>query len=155
MQNTNESDLKQCIRCKEYKTKIEYGNRLGKKLSVCKKCINNAQKKQYANNKPYYLDRNREHRANNRNWYQALKNKTPCAKCGTKYPYYVMDYDHLDPSTKVLCIAHMMGHSRKAILNEISKCELLCANCHRIKTYETSDRQKQHRITTSYKRIKP
>lgn len=154
MQKENCEGLKQCTKCKELKKESEYGNRLGKKHYTCKECIKIAQKKQYQNNKKYYLDRNRELRSSNRSWYQELKNNTPCAKCGNYYPYYVMDYDHIDPSSKILCIAHMMGHSKKAILKEISKCELLCANCHRIKTYETSNRQKQHTITTCYKRLK-
>jgi len=152
MQNTNESDWKTCTRCKQHKPISQYGNTADKKLSACRECINKAQKIQYANNKKYYLDRNRERRAINREWYQEIKNKTPCVKCGNQYPYYVMDYDHIEPTNKILCVAQMMGFSRKAILNEMAKCELLCANCHRIKTYETSNRQQQHRITTANKR---
>lgn len=155
MQNTSKDDLKKCTRCKEYKHESQFGFRLGKKQVACKQCINDAQKKQYSRNKIYYLDRNRDRRAANRKWYQELKSNTPCAKCGVKYPYYVMDYDHKDPTNKKHCIAHMMGHSKKALQNEINKCELLCANCHRIKTYETTNRQKQHRITTNNKRPKP
>lgn len=155
MQNTNENGLKQCTQCKEIKSEGHYGNRLGKKQAACKVCLNKKQKIQYANNTTYYLDRNRNRRAGNRDWYQELKNKTPCAKCGVRYPHYVMDFDHKDPSTKTMCIAKMMGYSKKAILHEINKCELLCANCHREKTYATQDRQQQHRITTSYKRPRP
>jgi len=155
MQNTNESDLKQCTQCNQLKSDEHYGNRLGKKQVACKSCINKKQKIQYANNTKYYLDRNREQRTNNREWYQEIKNNTPCAKCNVAYPYYMMDYDHIDPSTKIRCIATMMGFSKKAILEEIVKCELLCANCHRKKTYETENRQEQHRITTYYKRPRP
>lgn len=155
MQKTNKKELKKCSQCNELKSEDEYGFRLGKKQAACKLCLNKKQKIQYANNTKYYLDRNRVQRSSNREWYQELKSKTPCAKCGVQYPYYVMDYDHIDPNTKTTCIAKMMGHSKKAILNEITKCELLCANCHREKTYETQNRQQQHRITTCYKRPRP
>jgi len=64
-----------------------------------------------------------------------LKSDTPCAHCGETYPPCVMDYDHQVPSEKKHNVAHMMGQSWQAILKEIDKCVLLCANCHRIKTH--------------------
>lgn len=122
--------------------------KLGKKHNACKACVNAAQKKQYAGNKAYYLERNRDRRSEMRVKYKALKEATPCARCGQFYPHYVTDYDHKDPASKKLCVSKMMGYSWGMIEAELSKCELLCANCHRTKTYETSNRQQQHRITT-------
>ena len=155
MQDTKSQDLKICSRCKVEKTLDDYGMRLGKKQAACRECINNAQKINYQGNKKYWLDMNRRNRANNRDRYNEEKSKHSCGKCGVKYPNYVMDYDHIDPSTKRMNISKMMGYSWSVILEEISKCELLCANCHRIKTYETVNRQKQHRITTDYRIPRP
>lgn len=47
-----------------------------------------------------------------------------------------MDFDHL--SDKDLAISHMRsrGMSRANILAEMAKCELVCANCHRIRTQQ-------------------
>jgi 5-methylcytosine-specific restriction endonuclease McrA len=112
--------------------------------------VNSRQKLQYENNKKYYLDRNRETRASNRDRHKELKNK-PCSCCGGVYPHYVMDFDHVDPATKKMCVSKMMGHSWAQIEAEIAKCVLLCSNCHRIKTYETGNRQQQHTITTGHK----
>ena len=50
----------------------------------------------------------------------------------------MFDFHHTDPSTKVANISNLCMDKRKdsIILNEISKCILLCANCHRLETIE-------------------
>lgn len=65
-----------------------------------------------------------------------LKESTPCTDCGVKYPYYVMDFDHL--SDKEYPIANMIsqGYSMETVQKEIDKCEIVCANCHRVRTHE-------------------
>jgi hypothetical protein len=50
-----------------------------------------------------------------------------CAKCNDKRPY-VIDFHHIDPSTKNIS---MSDASIKQILAEKNKCILLCSNCHR------------------------
>lgn len=58
--------------------------------------------------------------------------------CGKKYPPYVMDFDHRDRRTKIAGINQMINlhsYSKDKILIEINKCDLVCANCHRIRTY--------------------
>lgn len=63
------------------------------------------------------------------------KETHPCADCGNNYPYYVMDFDHLPGHIKSNMIAHMKTNSWEVILAEIAKCELVCSNCHRIRTH--------------------
>lgn len=155
MQSQKSEESKECSLCKEIKPLSAFGMRLGKKHYSCKACLNEKQKNQYKKNKAYWLDMNRRNRAKNRSLYNELKENTPCKMCGKTYPNYVMDFDHRDPATKKHPVSAMMGHSWKAIQEEIAKCDLLCANCHRVKTYETTNRQKQHRITTDYKRPRP
>lgn len=48
------------------------------------------------------------------------------------------DWDHRDPATKLNNVSTLAGneHSYEVILNEINKCDLLCANCHSKRTYE-------------------
>jgi hypothetical protein len=55
--------------------------------------------------------------------------------CGYKEHHVALDFDHLDPSTKVRDIAKMHTTNIKNLMKEIEKCQVLCANCHRIKTY--------------------
>lgn len=67
---------------------------------------------------------------------QALK-AGPCKDCGQAHPYYVMDFDHRDPATKRADISHLVknGTSWELVLEEIAKCDLVCVNCHRLRTY--------------------
>ena len=58
----------------------------------------------------------------------------PCADCHQTFPPYVMDFDHVR-GEKRFGVSKMRNHSIEKILEEIAKCELVCANCHRIRTY--------------------
>jgi len=59
-----------------------------------------------------------------------------CIDCRQSYLPFCMDFDHLDPFTKKTEISRMMSrnYSHEALWQEIQKCELVCANCHRIRT---------------------
>jgi len=115
------------------------------------------QMRKYRANNPEYVDRAREHArvyatkhkekrlryikdkaADRRKLLHTYKDK-PCMDCGQKFPPYVMDFDHVN-GEKVQNIGEMLSYSIESILTEISKCEVVCANCHRIRTYE-----RQHR----------
>lgn len=63
----------------------------------------------------------------------------PCADCGIQYPYYVMDFDHRDPRTKLYEIGAIKMHSMEKLLKEIAKCDVVCANCHRERTFGKRD----------------
>jgi hypothetical protein len=58
----------------------------------------------------------------------------PCTDCKQTFPPCVMDFDHIR-GTKVADISSMRGSSIERIAAEIAKCELVCANCHRIRTF--------------------
>jgi hypothetical protein len=62
------------------------------------------------------------------------KIKKGCACCGYNKHASALDFDHLDPSTKSMAVSQMLALSFKRLKNEINKCQVLCANCHRIKT---------------------
>lgn len=64
----------------------------------------------------------------------------PCSDCKQKYPPYVMDFDHRDRKFKEIDVGRMIngGWSKKNVDREIRKCEIVCANCHRIRTYKIS-----------------
>jgi len=70
---------------------------------------------------------------------EKLKNQ-PCTDCGQTFPRVCMDFDHVR-GEKLGNVGTMVSHgwSRQKIMDEIAKCELVCANCHRIRT---SDRRR-------------
>jgi hypothetical protein len=65
-----------------------------------------------------------------------LYKSTGCADCGEVYPPYVMDFDHLEDTEKVSNVASMAGWSLEKVEAEIAKCEVVCANCHRVRTHD-------------------
>lgn len=66
----------------------------------------------------------------------------PCMDCGGVFPYYVMDFDHRDKTKKIDNIASMSGRgwTNEKIMKEMAKCDIVCANCHRIRTYGERNR---------------
>lgn len=54
-----------------------------------------------------------------------------CVKCGYNHPG-ALEFHHKDESTKSFNIGNVSHKSWKILLEEINKCELLCANCHRL-----------------------
>ena len=77
-------------------------------------------------------------RERNRQYIIEYLTKNPCSSCGEK-DLLVLDFDHIIPATKKHNVSRMVSsqhHSIKAIQTEIDKCQVLCANCHRRKTYK-------------------
>ena len=68
-------------------------------------------------------------------WMVQLKSK-PCTDCGNRFPVCCMDFDHHKGDNKSYNIGSMFAHhySRELIQTELDKCDLVCANCHRIRT---------------------
>ncbi len=64
-----------------------------------------------------------------------LKEKSPCRDCGKFYPYYVMDFDHVRGKKHANVMELIPTLSKKKIDEEIAKCEIVCSNCHRIRTH--------------------
>lgn len=83
-----------------------------------------------------WAEAQRESRQKRKNVVIEIKESTPCADCGNYYPHYVMDFDHRDPSIKTMNVSRMVSlRGVETILEEIAKCDLVCANCHRERTF--------------------
>ena len=68
-------------------------------------------------------------------WLRELR-QVPCMDCGGLFPPHVMDFDHRDPKTKAFSVAadKTLLKNRAVLEAEVAKCDIVCANCHRIRT---------------------
>ncbi len=57
----------------------------------------------------------------------------PCVDCGEQDPV-VLEFDHLRDKVDSICNLTRKAQTWKPIEEEINKCEVRCANCHRRKT---------------------
>lgn len=68
----------------------------------------------------------------------ALKG-TPCVDCDKLFPPCAMDFDHRDSTTKVQDVSQMLMGSWQSVLSEVAKCDVVCATCHRLRTWMPSE----------------
>ena len=61
-----------------------------------------------------------------------------CADCGYKDHPAALEFDHLPGTKKLFNIGQGRGHTLEAVRAEIAKCEVVCANCHRVRTARRS-----------------
>ncbi len=128
--------MKYCPGCETEKPLAEFGkhSRRGYQ-SYCKSCKREADRLSWHKNKKHLLLKRKERRRKISAVARELKN-VPCPDCGVTYPYYVMDFDHVRGEKKFsLGHALKMVSSIEALLEETDKCEVVCANCHRERTY--------------------
>lgn len=129
--------MKTCIKCKvdkpleDFSWKSKVRERLN---SFCKDCQKKYAKEHYLKNKQYYVDKAERYDISYLDWFDQLKNK-PCVDCGITYHPCVMDFDHLFDKKFQLSNARANKLSKNKILEEIKKCELVCSNCHRLRTH--------------------
>lgn len=143
---------KKCSRCKKIKSySCFYDNKTRggcKKRSMCKECD--------------ILCRNKRKKLtteDNRTFIWDYKSQNPCIDCGETNPI-VLQFDHIS-GVKKTNISNMI--SRKginAILKEINKCVVRCANCHIKKTakdygwYKKQIQEEGHTVKSWYNETK-
>lgn len=128
---------KYCGKCNELKS-VEYFHRRGKGYqSVCKSCRKSIDAELYKSHPQEVKDRiqsrKRERATINRINVANYLKSNPCVDCGEK-DIIVLEFDHI--RDKKYNVSEMINTSLswKTIKNEIDKCEVRCANCHRRKT---------------------
>jgi hypothetical protein len=114
-----------CARCRQEPSCLN--------SSYCKACRNAYQKDYYKRNPQSVLSSSRRRTRKLRAIVTEAKNK-PCADCGQRFPHYVMDLDHRR-GKKEFQLGQGLRKSERRIMEEISKCDVVCANCHRERTF--------------------
>ena len=125
--------MKECGRCKVEKSVDEFyknNKNLTTGLSSwCKQCQKSDKKTHYKNNRDKYI----QSEVNGRKWFIEYKRTLKCSRCGFNHPA-ALDFHHIDPSTKSFKMSNIsrVEKNKALIMEEISKCKVLCANCHRV-----------------------
>ena len=91
-----------------------------------------SRRKWYHKNKKKAIASVMARKAELKEWYQEYRKDLHCEGCDEKR-WYVLDFHHRDPEKKEKEVTIMIhdGWSKKRIQEEINKCDVLCANCHR------------------------
>lgn len=167
MMHLNLLGMKICVKCKENEARPPTASRPSG-YSYCRKCFTLEQSKykernpekvkrsnaeSYVKNKESRLLKATTYRKENR---QKIKESAalsriqkreiiekvkdhPCLDCGGRFPSECMDFDHVR-GVKRFNIANIGGSSMSVdvLFEEMAKCEIVCANCHRIRTKKRS-----------------
>ena len=120
------SERKDCIRCGKRRTKKFFGKHTCNTDGLrrwCKQCESNYSKTRH----PYF----RRYRAEKRIKLAEIKASTGCCQCGEKHPA-CLQFHHRDPKKKYKTISRLYAGtwSWERVLEEIKKCDVMCANCH-------------------------
>ena len=109
-----------CTKCGKEKSIEDFhwrNKEKGTRRSECKECHNNHMKKDYIKKKDFVN----------------VAKECGCQKCGYNKCLDALEFHHINPAEKDYAIAQMTHDHRtqEQIENELKKCIVLCANCHR------------------------
>jgi hypothetical protein len=133
-----------CTVCKQ-ETKEEslaVSPRTNKRVKVCEPCWI----KHYANLSKPRVHHQAKQRAKdklsrdkqvnrNRQYIAGVLKNTKCMDCGYSN-WIALEFDHREPESKIDAVTKMAGDgiSLARLTEEIEKCDVVCANCHAIRT---------------------
>jgi hypothetical protein len=132
------SYMKTCSKCQTPKELSKFRKRknsIDGYSGICKVCSSDYQKEHYQKNKQIYKDKSSVWRNSERDKFNDYLNTLSCIDCGESDPI-VLEFDHqVDKKFNISRGAGTMSFDK--LMNEISKCEVVCANCHRKRTAKT------------------
>ena len=89
----------------------------------------------YRKNKQAYINRASRSREEVKSRMRKYKTENPCMDCGNFFHFSAMDFDHRPGELKRFQIGSEFSTWART-LAEIAKCDLVCANCHRVRTWK-------------------
>lgn len=87
-------------------------------------------------------EKQKKYRNDHRRRAQDLINKlkaVPCADCGVEYPPCVMQFDHVRGEKAFTIGGYGITLGVERLIAEIAKCDVVCANCHALRTWLCGD----------------
>ena len=131
-----------CVSCSEY---TKHGTLSGYTnwRCRCKECTEGSLKereKYYEDNKEHFVTYRANRYQDFREWWHAQKIGKSCCDCAMECAadnYFVFDWDHRPEENKVFSLgsATRVCRNKTKLLAEITKCDLVCSNCHRMRTH--------------------
>ena len=128
-----------CRYCNEEKPKEEftfYNKAKGERNNQCKPCVRVISRQYREANREKYNAKQRESYVVRRDKVNALKLERGCADCGYNAHPAALEFDHLPEYEKEFTIGPSIRLSWEKLEAEIAKCEVVCANCHAVRTAE-------------------
>lgn len=127
---------KRCSGCRQWKPLTDFNRRSTAKDGrqwVCRECSRKYHRDNWDRHMAQIRARRKRLRRDNRKKLWDYFATHSCADCGTSDPR-VLEFDHL--RDKRGAISKMaLDFAWNVIEAEIAKCDVVCANCHRIRTY--------------------
>jgi len=137
------TETRACRKCGGQKPLIGFAFRCvarGTRVRICRECQSEYQRAWYERSREKQIRRSRRRRrqakrtrvqVRQRMWQHLLSH--PCIDCGETDPR-VLDFDHLRDKRAEVGALVRAGASWTRVLEEIAKCQVRCANCHRRRT---------------------
>ena len=129
--------MKRCTKCGVEKPLDEFHRHASRgRQSWCKTCRRAYDHDYHLSVRELRLKQKRAWKNARVAWARSLK-EGPCADCGGTFHPAAMHWDHRPGTTKLFDVSvGVPRYSLEAIFAEIAKCDLVCANCHAVRTYE-------------------
>lgn len=124
-----------CTNCKQDLELVDFYKKGRGYQSWCKVCANERAKQHYRDNQKnkiaYTKKRKRRQVEENRQFIVNYLSTHSCVDC-SETDIVVLEFDHRDDKSHA--VSSMFRMSKDRLIEEISKCDVRCANCHRRKT---------------------
>lgn len=130
---------KKCNKCGQIKQLSDFNKASTKKCGVqsaCKECTRKDSNERYKDNSKYrerIRRNNKESIVKNKEYIKNFLKEHPCVDCGES-DLVVLEFDHVRGEKSFNISSGIRGQGLSSIKEEIEKCEVRCANCHRKKT---------------------
>ena len=131
--------MRRCGRCNRRKPIEEFAWRRkarGQRDNYCRACRAEYKQEHYAANRQRYIDSSQRRKraviAERITFLVGYLSEHPCVDCGETDPV-VLEFDHLRDK-KFGIAAGLRDRKWQSVLDEMAKCEVVCANCHRRRT---------------------
>jgi len=135
--------MKNCTLCQTQKELSQFNKKSSNKdglQNVCRECNAKRSRQYYAENREKHiaviLKRKNANIAESQQKIVEYLKSNPCVDCGES-DIVVLEFDHQRDKFKAVSEMVLYGYNFKRIQEEIDKCEVVCANCHKRRTAKT------------------